>query len=436
MAPLTSSEISSFFLAVGVLLTGAIVLGHLAQRLNQPAIVGELLAGIVLGPSLFGAIAGGWAGAVIPLHAGRVSVLWDGLTTFSVTVFMLAAGMEVELARVLRQTRRIATVSVSSMILPLGLGFAVASAFPASLGHPHGVGTVVFALFFGTALAISALPVIAKTLFDLKLYDSDVGVVIMAAAMINDFSGWILFGVLLALTNGAVAAPAPAALRAVFLTFAFAALILTVGRWLIDRALHSIRTSVTWRGSALALIPVLALFGGAVAETIGVHAIFGAFLVGVAVGNSSELADHDKETITRFVTVVLAPLFFVSLGLKMNFVANFDARLVAIVLAIACAGKLVGAKLGCRVAGISPREGWAIAFGLNSRGAMEIVLATLLLQRGLIEARLFEALVLMALATSMISGPAIQVILKLKHSPAASERSRSESPSHRAEGVT
>jgi Kef-type K+ transport system membrane component KefB len=344
MAPLTSAEVASFFLAVGVLLTGAKVLGHLAQRWNQPAIVGELLAGIVLGPSLFGAIGLGWAGAVTPLHTGRVSVLWDGLTTFSVTVFMLAAGMEVDLTRVLRQTRRIATVSLGGMMLPLALGLGVAWFFPSLLGRPHGIDAIVFALFFGTALAISALPVIAKTLFDLRLYDSEVGVVIMAAAMINDFGGWILFGVLLALTNGATAAPASAAVRAALLTPALAMFTLTAGRWIIGRMLGWLRRNATWTGAALAFVPVLALFGGAIAESIGVHAIFGAFLVGVAVGNSSALEHQDRSTIIRFVTAVFAPLFFVSLGLKVTFVANFDLQLVSIVLVIACLGKLVGGE--------------------------------------------------------------------------------------------
>ncbi len=411
MAALTSTELSAFFLAVSVLLLGAKFFGEIARRLKQPTIVGELIAGILLGPSVFGALSGHWERTLIPLQTGRDSVLWDSLTTLAVTLFLLVAGMDVELSRMKRQKKAIASVSVAGIVLPLVVGFAVAWYLPHVLGRPHGVGPIFFALFFGTALSISALPVIAKTLIDLDLYETDTGTIVIAAATVNDFAGWIIFGVLLAMMHGTSAAHASGALRAVVLTVALAGLTLTIGRWLIHRALLWMRTRV---GDVLGFIVALGLLGGAIAEAIGIHAVFGAFLVGIAVGNSPALRPADRATITKFVRYAVAPIFFVSLGLKVNFVAYFDIRLILIVIGIACIGKLVGAKLGARLVKMEARQSWAVAFGLNSRGAMEIVLAVLALQHGLIEPRLFVALVCMALVTAIISGPSMQRILNVR----------------------
>jgi mannitol/fructose-specific phosphotransferase system IIA component (Ntr-type) len=149
-------------------------------------------------------------------------------------------------------------------------------------------------------------------------------------------------------------------------------------------------------------------------EWIGIHAIFGTFLVGVALGDSRHLRVRTRATIEQFVSFIFAPLFFASIGLKVNFLANFDLLLVLIVLAIAIVGKVVGCGLASRLSGLSRRESLAVGFGLNARGAMEIILGLLALQNGLISERLFVALVVMALATSLMSGPFLQRLLHLK----------------------
>jgi Kef-type K+ transport system membrane component KefB len=329
-------------------------------------------------------------------------------------MFLLVAGMEVDLSRVRRRTKAVVSVGATGMALPFILGLAAAWYLPTMLGRPPGVSAVFFALFFATALSISALPVIAKILLDLDLYHSDVGTIVIAAAMINDLASWIIFGVLLATMHGTSAVRASDGIHAVLLTLTFAALMVTVGRWLIDAALRWILRHDGWLGSVTGFTAAIALVGGAVAEAIGSQALFGAFLVGVAVGNSAAMRPQDRNTITQFVASVFAPLFFVSLGLRANVIANFDVRVVAMVMAIACAGKILGVGFGARLARLDPRQGWAVAFGLNARGAMQIVLSLLALQRGLIQVKLFVALVLMALVTSMMSGPLMQGILGLK----------------------
>jgi mannitol/fructose-specific phosphotransferase system IIA component (Ntr-type) len=156
---------------------------------------------------------------------------------------------------------------------------------------------------------------------------------------------------------------------------------------------------------------LLALFGAACTEHIGVHTIFGAFLVGVAIGDSSHLREQTRAVITQFVSFIFAPLFFASIGLKVNFATHFDWSLTLAALLIACLEKVVGCGLGARYSGMPTREAWALGFAMNARGAMEIILGLLALQQGVIGARLFVALVIMALLTSMVSGPMMQRIL-------------------------
>jgi mannitol/fructose-specific phosphotransferase system IIA component (Ntr-type) len=147
-------------------------------------------------------------------------------------------------------------------------------------------------------------------------------------------------------------------------------------------------------------------------EYIGIHAVFGAFIAGVALGNSSHIREHIRTVIEQFVQFFFAPLFFGTIGLTVDFVENFDLGLVLLVLGIACVGKIGGCTLGARLSGMAVRQSWAMGFGMNARGAMEIILGLLALQFGVINERLFVALVVMALATSMISGPMMQWVLR------------------------
>jgi mannitol/fructose-specific phosphotransferase system IIA component (Ntr-type) len=188
----------------------------------------------------------------------------------------------------------------------------------------------------------------------------------------------------------------------------FAGLMLTVGRWLINRSLPWIQAHTTWPGGMLGFAVTLAFLCAAFTEAIGIHAIFGAFLFGVALGDSHHLRQRTRRTIDQFVSFIFAPLFFASIGLHVNFVRNFDLQLFIIVLVIASVGKIIGCGLAARWMGFPANEARAIGYGMNARGAMEIILGILALEAGIIGDRLFVALVLMAIITSMSSGWLIQ----------------------------
>lgn len=414
MAKLTAHEITTLCLSLGVLLLVARCLGELTRRFGQPAVLGEIATGILLGPTVLGHAAPELFATLFP-SSGGAALGRDAIVQVSLALFLLVAGLEVDLSVLWKQGRAAAAISVCGMVVPFLVGFASAWFLPRAFGAQPNADRAIFALFFATALAITALPVIAKTLLDLNLYRSDVGMIVIAAAVFDDLMGWLVFAVILGMMGetGAGAFELPAT---VVLTLGFAGLMFTAGRWSFHRILPWVQAHTSFPGGVLALALSSALLAAAFTEWIGIHAIFGAFLVGVALGDSSHLRTSTRATIEQFVSFFFAPLFFGSIGLRVDFLRSFDPLLCALVLAIACAGKLAGCLIGARWAGMERREGWAVAFGMNARGAMEIVLGLLAFESGLIDERMFVALVVMALVTSMMSGPLMRRVLARKKS--------------------
>ncbi len=403
-------EITVLFLSLGILLAAARILGELAQKLGQPAVVGEILAGVLLGPTVLGRYFPLASAALFP-PTGNVRVLLDGMSTIAIALFLLVAGMEVELSTVFKRGRSALGVALGGFLIPFALGWVTASLAPSALGSEPNASTQLFALFFATAISISALPVIAKTLMDLNLYRSELGMVVVAAAVFNDLVGWIVFAVILGMIS--TGGPARFDVGATILwTLTFAAFCLTAGRWMIHRMLPWLQAYTTWPGGVLSFAISLALMAAALTEWIGIHAIFGSFLLGVAIGDSSHLREQTRQTILEFVSFIFAPLFFASVGLRVDFAGNFDLSIVLIVLVIACAGKIIGCGLSARLTKMDWATSWSVGFAMNARGAMEIILGLLALQNGLIQQKMFVALVIMALITSMMSGPAIQRLLR------------------------
>lgn len=410
---IASSELIIVFLSLAVLLASARLLGEIARRCGLPAILGEILAGILLGPTVFGMLAPEACAALFP-KSGDAAVIRGGISQLAVALFLMVAGMEVDLSAVWRQGRAAISVSIGGIVVPFALGFALAYALPHWFGAgERDIQPSHYALFVATALSISALPVIAKTLMDLGLFHSDFGVVVISAAIVQDLIGWIVFAIVLSLIHTGPGDGMRVS-HTIVLILAFTAGMLTVGRWLTHRALSFLHGRGFWPGGVIGFVLALTLLCAAFTEWIGVHALFGAFIAGVAIGDSTNLHERTRDTLEQFVSFFFAPIFFAGLGLKVDFLANFDAALVGVVLVVACIGKVVGAGFAARLGGMKARESAAVGFAMNSRGAMEIILGTLALQYGIIGERMFVALVVMALVTSLMSGPAIQRFLNAR----------------------
>jgi Kef-type K+ transport system membrane component KefB len=409
MDSLSSQDITIMLLSFGILLGFARVFGELAQKLKQPAVLGEIFAGIILGPTVLGNIFPQISRIIFPQH-GSISVALDTIATLSLVLFLLVAGMEVDLSTVWRQGKSGLKIGIVSMVIPFIFGLFAAILIPQAIGYKPGVNPFIFNLFIATALSISALPLIAKTLMDMDLYRSDFGMLVISAAVFNDIVGWIIFAIILGMM-GSANAQQNHFITTIILTLLFASLMLTLGRWLIHKTLPLLQAYTRWPNGVIGFAMTLSLFGASFTEWIGIHAIFGSFIVGVSIGDSSNLRERTRVTIEHFVSSIFAPVFFAMIGLKVNFLTNFDIKLNIVLLTIACICKLLGGYIGGRWSDIPRKEAWAIGFALNSRGAMEIILGLLALKAGIIQQNLFVALVVMAIVTSVLSGPVMRLIL-------------------------
>ena len=406
---LSHNDLVILLLAISTMLILSRIVSELGKKMKLPMVMGELIVGICLGPTVLGAIYPNAYNFIFPLTTNpHVAIALDGIVSLSVIMLLFVAGMEVQLSVVLRQGKTAIFTGFGSMIIPFFTGFAIAWFFPQVFGmamdEKH---RLIFSMFLGTAL-----PVIARILLDMNLFKTNVGMIIIASAMFNDLVGWLFFSFILSMSgqneNGMGIG------YTIMYIIAFGAFMLFIGRRLIDRALPWIQTKLSWPGGVLAMSLGLCLLSAAFTESINIHAILGAFIAGIAIGDSVQLREQAKEIIHQFVTNFFAPLFFVSIGLKVNFIDNFDLKIVLIILVLAYVGKVLGATGGAMLGGLKRRSALAVAFGLNARGAMEIILGTLALNAGLITKPIFVALVIMAFITSLTSGPLMRKFIEVE----------------------
>lgn len=407
MEKLSHSEVINLLLQLASMLIMARIFAEIAQKFRQPAVVGELLAGIILGPTILGTFSPEMFDFLFQSHASANLAL-DGIVQVAVILLLFIAGLEVELHLVYSQGKSAISISLLGLIVPFILGFIFPYLFPSFFGFADGE-RLLFSLFMGTAMAITALPVVVRILMDMNMFKTKMGMVIVASAMVNDIIGWLIFSVILSFMgkSGSLSL-----MSTVGITLLFTIFMLTIGKGLINKVLPWINKKLAWPGGLLSLSMALCFLAAAFTEWLGIHAIFGAFLLGVAMGDSDHMSERAKEIIHQFINNIFAPLFFVSIGLKVNFFTNFSPLLVLAVLVISFAGKIVGSGYGALRSGYPLREALAVGFGMNARGAMEIILGLIALEVGLIDEQLFVALVVMAIITSMTSGPLMRWALK------------------------
>ncbi len=385
------------------------LLAEAARKFKQPAVIGEIIAGLLLGPTVLGMINPEWFHTLYPVPSSTATVL-TGFVQVAVIMLLFIAGLEVDLHIVWQQGRQAVFTSLLGLVIPFFLGFVFPYYFPEFFGIAEGQQRLIFALFMGTAMAITALPVIVRILMDLNIFKSRMGMLVVASAMVDDVIGWIIFSVILGMIGKQ--GGTMSVFNTILLTFGFVVFMLTVGRGLLNRVLPWVNKKMAWPGGVLSLSLALCFLGAAFTEYIGIHAIFGAFIVGVALGDSEHFSERAKEIVHQFINNIFAPLFFVSIGLRVNFITNFDPLLTLIILVIAFAGKIIGSGVGTKLGGFTWRESLAAGFGMNARGAMEIILGIVALENGLINEKVFVSLVIMALVTSMSSGPLMKWMLK------------------------
>ena len=396
----TENDIAKAFLQISIMLCAALILGYGARRLRQPPVLGEILAGIILGPTVLGFFLPGVQSWLFP-SSGLSRQIVLTFAYLGLISFVFISGLEVDLDQVMRRRRAIILTSALGIVIPFFMGSLSVILFP-NIWRPVG-SLALFAVIVGATLSISALPVIARILMDLNLARREVGSTILAAATIDDAIGWVIFAFVLSTTGSGTIRNLSLGLTTGF----FALTVFAI--YLRFRCQIQGRCSRILVGSTVEIASATMLSTAVISETLGAHGIFGAFLAGMVLCEKRKRKYFLQKT-RPLIMGLLAPIYFASIGLKANFVQGFDMTLVLLVLLVACLGKISGASLGARQSGMSRRDALAVGFGMNARGAMEIVLASLALDNHLVDQRIFVALVIMALITTMMSGTAIQAL--------------------------
>jgi Kef-type K+ transport system membrane component KefB len=399
-------QLLRFLVDVTVLFLAARVGGEVAARLRLPLHVGELVAGIALGPSLLGWLWPSGFEALFPADVTTRSVL-DVVSWTGVILLALLAGLETRLG-VLRNAGRVVLGGwLGGLGLPFAAGLALGMSAPDGL-VPEGVDRPVFALFLATAMSISAIPVIARILMDLRLHGTRIGMVILSAAIADDTVGWIVLAVVAGLAGGVL--ELRPILRIVLLTAAFIAGAATLGRLLVDRAIRTSRRLRVPFGELSTMLMLVFAFA-ALTQWIGVHLVLGAFVAAILIGREPDLDPEAVAAVRHLGMGFFVPFFFAYTGVRVDLTTLRGSALVfaAVSVLVACISKVVGGWAGTRLGGLPPWEALAVGVGLNARGAMELVIAAIGLALGVLNEPMYATIVLIAVITTVMTAPVLRI---------------------------
>ncbi len=394
---------------VAGLLFAARLLGGVAARLGQPTVVGEILAGVLLGPSLLSTLVPAVGRWIVPQTAVQGHML-EVVALLGVMLLLIVTGLETDLALIRRRIGVASGVAIGGLLIPFASGLVLGVMLPDSLLADPGRRTI-FALFLATAMSISAIPVLAKVLIDLGLMRREFGQTVLAAGMIDDITGWVMLGLVTAMASAAVLTGAT-----VLGTFGMVALFviatLTVARFVVGRGLAFVQNRFRGPDHVLTLVVVLAFAWGAFSQALRLEPVIGAFAIGILFGRLPAMPAETIRKLESLTFGIFAPIFFGVVGLKLDIRAVFDPQLAAItllVIAVATFGKVFGAYVGARF--LSKQDHWsALAYGsgLNARGVLGIIVATIGLSLGILSQEMFSVIVVMSVTTSIMAPFAIR----------------------------
>ncbi|MBN9243212.1 MAG: cation:proton antiporter [Mesorhizobium sp.] len=382
--------------------------GELLERLGQPAVMGQLIGGILLGPSLFGWL---WPSAhefIFPGDPAQESMT-AAVSQLGILMLLLLTGMETDLRLVRRVGAACVSISTTGVIVPFACGFALAQVLPDSL-LPQPDQRLVAGLFLGTALSISSVKIVAIIVREMNFMRRDLGQVIVASAIIEDTIGWVVIAMTFGLATSGTLDPL-SLLGTVGGTALFMAFSLTFGRRIVFVLIRWANDNLR---SEYAVITVILVIMGAMAlitDAIGVHTVLGAFVAGILVGESPILSDRIEIQLRGIITALFMPVFFGMAGLEADLTVLADptlALLTAVLVVVASVGKFSGAFAGSRMARLSWKEAFAVGSAMNARGSTEVIVATIGLSMNILSQNLFTMVVTMAVITTLLMPPMLR----------------------------
>ena len=421
-----------FIAQLAVLLIAGRLAGELAQRVGQPAVLGQIIAGLLLGPSVLGALAPSAWHTLFP-ESGNPHVMLDAVAQLGVLLLLLMTGMDTDLS-VFRDARRAAlSISLTGIVVPFACGIALGALLPESL-LPTPPRRAITALFLGTALSISSVKIVALVVRELGFLRRTVGQVIIASSILDDTIGWVIVAVTFGLAlHGEV--DVAALTRMLLGTALFLALSFTLGRRWVYRLLRWSNDNLT---SELALVTVVVVIAAVLAlatSAIGVHLLLGAFVAGILIGQSPLLTRRIQAPLRGLIVALFMPVFFALAGLTADLraLAGPGLYLTGGLILVASFGKFLGAFLGGRIGGLTYSESFAVGCGMNARGSTEIVVASIGLSMGALDQRFFTAIVTMAVITTLAMPPMLRWALQ-RLPLSEEERSRIEREEFESQG--
>ncbi|MDQ1538222.1 MAG: hypothetical protein QOE58_2615 [Actinomycetota bacterium] len=410
IAPIAAHDLLVFLLQIGLLLLLAICLGRLATRFHLPAVVGELFVGVILGPTLLTHVAPGLSSWLFPSSPEQVHLL-DAVGQIGLLLLVGLTGIHMDFALVRRRGATAAGVSLGGLVVPLGLGIGAGFLLPREL-VPPGANPTVFALFLGVAMCVSAIPVIAKTLMDMKLLHRNIGQLTLVAGMLDDIFGWMMLSIVSAMAVGVVT-PATVLVSIAYLV-AVLVFSLTIGRIIVRRALASAGKAAE-SGPTVVTTVVLIVLAAAGTQALGLESVFGAFICGILIGTVGKVDPAKLAPLRTAVLSVFAPIFFATAGLRMDLTVLVKPTVLLTglaVLLVAILGKFVGAYAGARLTGLGKWEALALGAGLNARGVIEVIVAMVGLRLGILSVEIYTIVILVAIVTSVLAPPILRIAMR------------------------
>ncbi len=405
----SSETLLHLLLALLVVLVLARLLGGLFRRFNQPPVIGEVIAGISLGPSLLGRVAPHVSEFLLP---PKVAPFLGVISQVGVILYMFLVGLELNTLLLHKRTHASVAVSHASIVLPFSLGALLALWLYPQFSSSN-VPFTVFALFMGVSMSVTAFPVLARILTDQRLHTSRMGTIALACAAVDDATAWCL----LAFVVSIVKAEPGRVLITVSLTGGYIAAMLVLVRPLVLRFTRWHATSQNLTQNAFAGVCVALLLSALATEMIGIHALFGAFLVGALVPHDSALAREISGKLEDLVVVLFLPAFFAFTGMRtqIGLVQGLSQWLVCgVIILVASLGKFGGSAVAARLTGLPWRESMALGILMNTRGLMELIVLNVGLDLGVLSPTLFAMLVIMALVTTFATTPVLHRIHRLE----------------------